>query len=298
MAMEPETVRSRLAQKLREAAALRERMLRARLDAQQLRIRLLTLGVADTRVVPGQISAGAGASAPADAELRSLLEWLAEAADLTQQAQFECGSGAPIAVGGRRVVLQAMCAVPLRGGGAPQLQLSVPRDMSAELADVLAGVRRRGGKASDADVARIADGWEIVGAEMVSAAGRPEPAIFLVRRPGAGEGEAAPVPAMIVAQWPSVDFAALAEASAFDAGRHFQGLAPTRAEARPPPQESAAAQETPEAGARVRGCGGLGAEGAGETAPLAPPEESQKTTKVWEASPRHVLRHVRSRTVG
>lgn len=148
MAMEPETVRSRLAQKLREAAALRERMLRARLDAQQLRIRLLTLGVADTRVVPGQISAGAGASAPADAELRSLLEWLAEAADLTQQAQFECGSGAPIAVGGRRVVLQAMCAVPLRGGGAPQLQLSVPRDMSAELADVLAGVRRRGGKAS------------------------------------------------------------------------------------------------------------------------------------------------------
>jgi len=349
--MAPETTRSRLAQKLREADTLRERLLQSRLEAQQLRIRLLSVGVADTRVVPGQISAGSGGSASlANTEIRSLLEWLAEAVDLTQQAQFECGGGAPIAVGGRRVVLRAMCAMPLRGGAGAQskMQLSVPQDLRLELANILANVRRRGGKAGDADVARVADSWEIVGAEMVSATtGRPEPAIFLVRRPAAGESDAAPVPAMIVAQWPSVDFAALAAANAFDAGRHFQGLAATspdlaaqacaqpaselaasaaqpqderRAESQrqaPLPQQeeivrvSAAAPKAAtmaEVHMCDRPCQRLDAEGhsAGvvcgaaepETASFASPEASQKTTKVWGASPRHVLRHTRSRTVG
>lgn len=247
---------AKLAEKLREANALRGRLLQTRHQTQHLRVRLLALGVIDARLVPGQMAAGSGAStSSANVELRSLLEWLAETVDLTQQVTFECGTGgAGVAVGGRRVLLQKMSAMPLLGTGAgtqSKLQLSVPQEMHADLAGLLARVRARGVRACDAEVARIADAWELVGAEMVSVTtGQPEPAIFLVRRPGADDNESTPAQAMVVAQWPSVDFEKLAAASAFDPMRHFQRLetpAGAKLAPEPPagrPQDAALAQQT------------------------------------------------------
>mmetsp|Transcript_24716 Transcript_24716/g.70888 ORF Transcript_24716/g.70888 Transcript_24716/m.70888 type:complete len:330 (+) Transcript_24716:114-1103(+) len=228
-----EGLAAKLRQKTQEARALREKLLRSRLQTQHLRARLLSVGVADAGLVPKNMVAGSGgASETANLELKSLLEWLAQTADFTQQAQFECGGGGVcVAVGARRVAFRGMCAMPLRSGaGEPsKLQLSVPAEMRSELAVLLGAVRRRGGSASAMEVTRVAESWELVAAEMASAAGQLEPAIFLVRRPSDGESDAAPAQAMVVAQWPSIDFAGMAAANTFSPAQHFQRLAASAA---------------------------------------------------------------------
>jgi len=230
-----------LADKRREANVLKAKLLHMRLMGQHLRARLLAVGVSSASVVPGQIVAGAGAVAPAASpELRSLLEWLAEAVDLTRQVTFECGAGgAGVAVGGRRVLLQRMAAMPLGGCEQSRLQLSVPLELQAEITSTLARVRARGGRACETELARVAERWELVGAEMVSAAtGQQEPAIFLVHRDdvsgGPPEESQKPARAIVVAQWPSVDFAKLAAANSFTPARHFQKLCAAPSDDGPP----------------------------------------------------------------
>jgi len=249
-----------LADKRREANVLKAKLLHMRLMGQHLRARLLAVGVSSASVVPGQIVAGAGAVAPAASpELRSLLEWLAEAVDLTRQVTFECGAGgAGVAVGGRRVLLQRMAAMPLGGCEQSRLQLSVPLELQAEITSTLARVRARGGRACETELARVAERWELVGAEMVSAAtGQQEPAIFLVHRDdvsgGSPEESQKPARAIVVAQWPSVDFAKLAAASSFTPARHFQKLCAAPSDDGPPsrsatlrPQLLAQAQALPQ----------------------------------------------------
>jgi len=258
-------LQARLEAKQREAEELKAKIQQRRLLTQSLKVQLQSAGVAETGFVPGHISSGAGgggAGAAAHPELRSLLEWLADCVDLARQVNFECGAGgAGVAVGGRRVLLQRMAAMPLGPGNASKLQLSVPLEMLGEVTAMLQAVRGRGGRAGEAELARVAQRWEIVAAEMVSAAtGQQEPAIFLVHRGaedgaecGVGSvGESPLARAIVVAQWPSVDFAQAAALSAFSPERHFQRLAssapapPTATMAPPPAQQQPQAQPQPQ----------------------------------------------------
>lgn len=203
-----------------EAAALRAEIARARLEARQLRLRLQALGVTDPSLIPGQVRAGSGCGGSQCAELQSLLGWLADGVDITRQVSFECGSGA-VAVGGRQVLLQRMVSWPLLGSGLGALEegglkLSVPVDLQAEILKLIEDARGPGGL-RETSVRRLADAWEVVGAEVMSAVtGRPEPAVFLVRRETSH--------AIVVAKWPTVDIPPC-EPAAFDPELHFACLA-------------------------------------------------------------------------
>jgi len=230
----------KLAAKQEEAAELRNRLQRSKLQVHQLRVCLTALGV-DPSFVPqymesgGSCGSGITSEAAQRREMRSLFQWLAETVDLTHQVVFECGGreGA-VTVGGRRVLLQRMAAWRLTisegslaasaaGEPARALKFSVPLDLQAEIASLVLRARHRGG-IGDAELQRLAEAWEMVGAEVVSAAvGRPEPAIFLVHRVTAQ--------AMVLAQWPAVDFGrgpsehAVRAQGAFDPDAHFGRLA-------------------------------------------------------------------------
>jgi len=251
-------LRARLAAKQEEAERLRGRLQHSKLQVQQLRMCLTALGV-DSSVVPHLMESGGScgsAAAPEHAqrrELRALVQWIAECVDLTQQVVFECGSReGKVAVGGRRVLLQRMVAwrMALSEGGpvvaatttsgdpARALKLSVPMVLQAEIVSIILRARHKGGIGEEA-LQQFAEAWEMVGAEVVSAAaGRPEPAIFLVHRV---TGQA-----MVVARWPAVEFScrqstpnrSSSSRLAFDPDAHFSRLACAAA----PPSQTAAAE--------------------------------------------------------
>jgi len=171
-------------------------------------------------------------------EMRSLLKWVVDNVDLSQQAVFECGGHAvDVVVANRRVVLHCMAAWCLqendtsnvlegalgRSSGLNMTKLSVPVDIQADIFNLVSTARVKG-DVSDLDAERWTAEWEIIGAEVVTAgSGLPEPAIFLVRRRDAQ--------AIVIAQWPSIDFARplipsrdWAHAGGFDPWAHFQRL--------------------------------------------------------------------------
>jgi hypothetical protein len=214
------------AKKQSEKISLQEQLLRAETECQQLRLRLHAVGLADPSLVPKKVSAGSGLPEPPQvAELRSLLRLLAERTDLTRHVVFDCGG--EVSVGGRRVVLRRMATWQLAGSPlgdvasvGSKLKLSVPVGMQAEICQILLAARNSEGVAEEALVQRLAEAWELLGTEVVSAAmGRPEPAIFLVHRHSAQ--------AMTLTEWPAVDFAEtnFLGNCCFDANRHFARLA-------------------------------------------------------------------------
>uniref|UniRef100_A0A7S4T415 Uncharacterized protein n=1 Tax=Alexandrium monilatum TaxID=311494 RepID=A0A7S4T415_9DINO len=239
-------LQARLAAKTEEAEALRVQIEQAKLDAQQLRLRLQAAGVADPSFVPAKLRAGNNGLDSQNMEFRSMLQWLVEGVDLDRHVVFECGtSDGEILVGGRRVQLQRMATWPISAGShAAGLKLSVPVEMQAEIAEVLLAARARG-RVEEHEVQRLAGSWEMVGAEVASAqVGHPEPAVFLVRR-GASQ-------AMIVGHWPAVEFAPKGgPASApFDPAQHFSRLAQTE-DASGPSEETSAGRPSICTGDRV-----------------------------------------------
>jgi len=97
--------------------------------------------------------------------------------------------------------------------GQEGLKLSVPVELQAEIGWMLSEGRSHG-CILEAQVDRLARSWELVGAEVVSAAvGCPEPAIFLVHKESAQ--------AIVVAKWPSVEFSSGGSVPLFDPSRHF-----------------------------------------------------------------------------
>eukprot|EP00930_Biecheleria_cincta_P023901 TRINITY_DN17186_c0_g1_i1.p1 TRINITY_DN17186_c0_g1~~TRINITY_DN17186_c0_g1_i1.p1 ORF type:complete len:377 (-),score=77.41 TRINITY_DN17186_c0_g1_i1:156-1229(-) len=229
-------LRAMLATKQEEAASLRLQVEQMRLEAQQVRLQLQVSGVEDPSLVPNKIQAGNGAADAQHYELRSLFQWLVDSVDLSHQVVFECGSGeGEVHVGGRRVLLQRMATWQLSTG----LKLSVPLELQAEIAGMLTEARQKG-RLADSQLHRLASTWELVGAEVVAAPGTPEPAIFLVHRQTSQ--------AVVVAQWPSVDFVrATAAVQPFDPQRHFGRLAETSSIAGvvSPPPSVAAGQQGP-----------------------------------------------------
>lgn len=192
------SLRARLADKCSEGDTLEAELRRARLDLQQLSLRLKAAGVSKS-IVPLEVKAGSGTTngLTQQYELESFLQWAVDTVDLTQQIVFECGNG-EVMVGGRPVMLQRMATWPLRSGSGG-LKFSVPFDKQAEIVAMLLA-SRTGSRCVDAAVAsQLAESWELVGAEVVSnSTSPPDPAIFLVHRKTSQ--------AIVVAQWPAVEF--------------------------------------------------------------------------------------------
>jgi len=99
-----------------------------------------------------------------------------------------------------------------RGTG---LKLSVPVDLQADIVRIILSARSPSGLGETA-IHKLAESWEMVGAEVVSAVtGQPEPAVFLVSRSTSH--------AIVVADWPTVEFPADSTAP-FDPAQHFARL--------------------------------------------------------------------------
>jgi len=208
-----------LADKEAEVEDLRAQLGHARQQTETCRRELEEAGTADTSsptLVPSAMQAGKIIADTQHMELRQLMQWLAITIDLSQQVMFDCGAGKELMqVGGKSVNMQRMVAwqlVPSDG-----LKLSVPVGLQAEVATLLAEAQARG-RFSESTFQRFADSWEMVSAEVASALGVVEPAIFLVCRETSE--------AMVCARWPMVDFAGPARpcVNAFDPAYHFSGV--------------------------------------------------------------------------
>lgn len=141
---------------------------------------------------------------PAIADLKSLLEWLAESYDSSKQTLFNVSGVMPI---GEHVIdLGSMVRWPLWASG---LGLSVPQPMAPEIASLLARVRK--GHVGEAELKILSESWQILAAEMLSE-GVSQPVIFLVHRKVSK--------AAIVAAWPPPSKGK----AAFDPNVHFQRI--------------------------------------------------------------------------
>lgn len=210
------TLRDQLAERRLEAQKLRAQLQNARLESQQLRLRLKAAGIFDATLAPGRIQAGSGAPESNQLEIQSLIQWLVDTVDLTHQIVFECGNGeGEVVVGGKCVLLQRMAMWKLNAEPESKLKLSVPWELQAEIHALLSDSRLRG-RIDPVAMQKLSEAWEILGAEVVSAAaGRSDPAIFLVHK--------TTNQAVVVAQWPAVEFQQVAP-PCFDPVQHFGRL--------------------------------------------------------------------------
>jgi len=190
--------------KFEEINATSAQIQRAKLDVQQLRLRLLASGIQDASLIPANLRAGPHSPDHQMSELGSLIQWLSDTVDLDAHAMFEVGSD--VQVGERITTLGRM--VQWRLPSASGQKLSVPAELQQDIASLLRVTRSRG----SVDYAQLHDFaklWEIVGAEVMSQAG-VEPAIFLINRETSQ--------AMVVGCWPAMDFS---WQTTFDPRAHF-----------------------------------------------------------------------------
>jgi len=202
---ELDTLREKFLEKSEEVDATTSQIQRAKLDLQQLRLRLLASGITDASLIPANLRAGPHTSDQSASELGELLKWLAESVDLDGHAMFDVGG--EIQVGERSAMLGRM--VQWRLPTASGQKLSVPLELRDEIAALLKTTRDRGA-AECSQLDQLAAVWEIVGAEISTGTGT-EPAIFLINRETSQ--------AMVVGCWPAVDFT---WQSTFDPREHFQ----------------------------------------------------------------------------
>lgn len=176
--------------KCEEELAVCAQLAAARLDLQQLKIRLQANGVTDaTSLIPKGLRAG-GARATVEAayaQHKSVLEWLGEIVDVTASKQFFAPG--ELSVGEHTIHLGTM--MQFRGQG--DMNLNVPVDCVNEILALLA--KCRCGRLGPAVLSEIAESWALLGAEIV-AVGETQPAIFLVHRKSSH--------AIVVGSWPSL----------------------------------------------------------------------------------------------
>jgi len=211
---------ARLARKAAEAHDLRLRLMHERLEVEACRSHLEAAGVAghsSSSLVPATMQAGKILADAQQLELRRLLQWLATSVDLSQHVIFDCGAGKGLMqVGGKSVNMHRMAAWQLPPSEG--LKLSVPVDILAEVATLLAEAQARGRLPEDVFQCFAAD-WELISAEVASAPGVVEPAIFLVNCKTSQ--------AIVCACWPVVDFEGperVCASAPFDPAKHFYNL--------------------------------------------------------------------------
>jgi len=188
--------------KCEEQIKLLAELTRAKLDEQQLRLRLAASGIQDASLIPKHLKCGGHREDTSVLEVQSLIEWLREQCLFTETSVFEVG--AEVQVGVHDVFLGRMMSWLLTDG---EMKLSVPQQLEHEIRTLL-----RPGQLAQSVLQDFALEWEMVGAE-VAAEGSTQPAIFMIHRETKE--------AIIIGAWPVVQPVARA---AFDPDEYFQSL--------------------------------------------------------------------------
>eukprot|EP00450_Noctiluca_scintillans_P040501 CAMPEP_0194479128 /NCGR_PEP_ID=MMETSP0253-20130528/2348_1 /TAXON_ID=2966 /ORGANISM="Noctiluca scintillans" /LENGTH=344 /DNA_ID=CAMNT_0039318305 /DNA_START=49 /DNA_END=1083 /DNA_ORIENTATION=+ len=171
------------------AESLERSIQQAQLHALSLRASLWNAGVHDgASLIPGSVRSGGQQDSAA--ELKTLLEWLAERVNLSEETAYhtegEWTIGAHCIEWGRMVTWSLT--------GVSQ-KLSVPADFRDEVIRLLVSTRTRG-KVNDAEVQKFALQWSLLGVDVVTN-GETVPAIFLINEEVSST--------VIVADWPVVE---------------------------------------------------------------------------------------------
>jgi len=202
---ELDSLREKFLEKCSDVEAITSQIHRAKLDVQQLRLRLLASGISDASLIPADLRSGPRAPDQVTSEFGTLIQWLAETVDFEGHAVFDVGGD--VQVGERNATMGRM--VQWRLPNTNGQKLSVPVDWQKEIEALLKATRRQGA-VDFSQLGQLAKRLEIVGAEIMSERSA-EPAIFLIHRESSQ--------AMVVGCWPAEDFP---WHSTFDPRWHFQ----------------------------------------------------------------------------
>lgn len=183
-----------------------EELAKAKLDVQQLRLRLQACGVTNVSLVPKELRCGGHTEDTSTAEIRNFIHWVAESCEFKDPVIFDVGSA--VRVGTRDAFLGRMVSWPLTEPGG--LKLNVPQTMECEIKELLQRARRRA--LDQKELQHFAKSWEMIGAE-VAGEGTTRPAIFLIHR----ETDET----VIVAAWPCIQPTVKAT---FDPDEYFKAL--------------------------------------------------------------------------
>lgn len=214
-------------EKCDEEIQLLEQITRAKLDLQQLKLRLAACGVHDASLIPTNMKCGGHMEDTSVAEIRSFVKWLAESCEFKDPVIFDVG--AAVRVGSRDAFLGRMISWPLSEPGG--LKLNVPQNLEGEIKGLLERVRRS--PLAQKELQHFARTWEMIGAE-VAGEGSTRPAIFLIHR----ETDET----VVVAAWPSIQPVVKA---VFDPDEYFKCLASKPSDAALPSQDNRSQMEPP-----------------------------------------------------
>lgn len=178
-------------EKCDELAEVRAELKAARIEVQQLRLRLQAAGVKNTSVVPDKIQAGPGSGDGRAAELGRHLQWIAEHVELEHPAVLD--AGCDVVMGGRHVHLGRIKQFRLNCPG--NLKLSVPLDQSAEIGALLAAAKLSNNTIDAQKSQSLSDEWELVVSETADGNNRETCTLLVHRETSAG---------ILVATWPNV----------------------------------------------------------------------------------------------
>lgn len=197
-----ERLHSLFQSKCAEELQLLQQLTQAKLDTQQLRLRLAAAGIQDATLIPQTLRCGGHREDTSTAEIRSLIEWLRDQCVFQTPTVFEVG--AVVTVGSHDAFLGRMVSWPLKDG---ELKLSVPDSLEGQIK----ALTKPG--PLDPNVLRdFVQHWEMIGAE-VAAEGANRPAIFLIHRETKD--------AVVVGEWPVAQPVVKA---AFDPDEYFKSL--------------------------------------------------------------------------
>lgn len=193
-------------EKCNEVVELRAELRAAKIESQQLRLRLQAAVAKGGGAQGGGGAAAVGmpAAMPGMApqplpgqELRPTISWLAEHVDLNRPLEL-LDVGFEVPIGGRTVHLQRVAQWPLAlpAPSTTRLRLSVPMEEQEAVAAFLAAVKARGNTPEPEALAAFAAHWELVPGDLTTAThAHPEPAVLLAHRHR--------VYGILVATWPT-----------------------------------------------------------------------------------------------
>jgi len=203
---EVQRIHSLYCEKCDEEMRLLEEITKAKLDVQQLKLRLAACGVQDASLVPKQLRCGGHSEDAATMEIHNFIKWLAECCPFKDPAIFDVGSF--VQVGPHSAFLGRMVSWPLSEPGG--LKLNVPQSLEAEIKTLLGRMNR--GLLAQSELQHFSKTWEMIGAE-VAGEGSTRPAIFLINRKTDDT--------VVVAAWPSIQPVVKA---VFDPDEYFKSL--------------------------------------------------------------------------
>lgn len=145
-------------EKCDELVEIRAELHAAKIETQELRLRLQATGTKITSVVPTEVRAGLGANLAGnpEAELRHLLKWLAADVVLEDPVALNCCCDVMVS-DGQHVQIRNIVQWRLKG----DLRLSVPEELAPEISNLLSAAKADSNMVCQAKAKSILDSWQL-----------------------------------------------------------------------------------------------------------------------------------------